>query len=185
MPPKLSARHFFWVGLGLTAAGLFVAQYLVGVVYGLWGPLAINTGPWPALMNTLGPVLVPLGVVMLACSLIARVIETQSDPTLRTSRWRPMPPMLTARQVLWTGVVLSVVGFILTGSISDLLMGFQGSSDLSSKLARDLLEFVGLPVTVVALPLGIALVPCAFIVRMLESRVSDPRALSAEEFSGR
>ena len=180
MPPKLSARQLLWAGLVLTAVGVFVGQYLFAVVYSTWGADAIDGGPLRVFMDTVGPVLLPLGVVVLGCSLIARVIESPPDSTSRTNRWRPMPPRLTARQIFWSGVILAIVGTILMAATSNLFLDLSGRSDLSANLARDLWNFLGFPLTVVAVPLGIALVPCAFVVRMLESRVSDPQGVSAE-----
>jgi hypothetical protein len=183
MPPKLSARQLFWTGVVLTAAGAAVGPYLATAVYTVWGPDAINSEPFLAIMGMLWPVLVPLGVVVLACSVIARAIESQSYSTSGTHGRGRMPPRLTARQIFWSGLILAIVGSIVMAMTTNLFMDLSGRSDLSANLLRDLWSFLGLPVTEVAVPLGIALVPCAFIVRMLESRESVPHEVSAEEFN--
>jgi hypothetical protein len=186
MPPKLSARQLFWTGVVLTAAGVFIGRYLMGIVFALWGQGAITTGPLPSITSALEPLLVPCGVVVLACSLIARTIESQATPAshLRTSG-RSMPPRLTAKQILWTGVVLVVLGLILGASMDDLYVNLSGSSDLSANLARDLLNFIGVPLRAVMIPLGIALLPSALIVRMLEPGPRDQRVSSEPELSRR
>lgn len=185
MPPKFSARQLFWTGIALTAVGVFVGQYLVTIVITLWGEHAISSSPLPSILQPVDALLVPLGAVVLACSLIARTIESQTTPVshLHASGRRALPPRLTAKQILWAGIVLVTVGLILTASIGDFFMQLSGSSDVSANLARDLLGFVGVPLTAVAVPLGIALVPCAFVVRMLESRVDAQHKVGADEFS--
>ena len=182
LSPKPSARQLFWSGLALATVGVFVQQFLTVVVYLLWGQDAINVAPFRVLMETLWPVVVPLGVAVLAASVIARVIESQSASAPDADMRRPMPPKLTARGVLVAGVILVLAGFLMT-SMSNLLFDLSGRSDLSANLARDLWTFVGAPLSAVAAPLGIALVPCAVIVRMLESRVSRPHEASAEELA--
>jgi hypothetical protein len=179
MPPKLSARQLFWTGVVLTAAGVFIGRYLVGIVFALWGQGAITSGPLPSLVSTLEPVLVPLGVVVLACSLIARTIESQTTPAshLRAVS-RAVPPRLTAKQILWTGVVLVVLGLILGASMDDLYLDLYGSSDVAANLARDLLDFIGVPLRAFMVPLGIALLPTALIVRMLAAQRPDQHAPS-------
>ena len=169
MSPKSSARELFWGGLGLAVVGVLVEQFLSIVVYSLWGPDAINTAPFRVLVDTLWPVVMPLGVVVLASSVIARVIESQSSSPSETDGARRLPPKLTARQILWAGVIMVLVGLLMT-SMSNLLINLSGRSDLSANLARDLWTFIGAPLAAIAVPLGIALVPCAYIVRMLESR---------------
>jgi hypothetical protein len=186
MPPKLSARQLFWTGVVLTAVGVFIGRYLVGIVFALWGQAAITTGPLPSIVSALEPLLVPLGVVVLAASLVARTIESQTIPAshLRTSD-RAMPPRLTAQQILWSGVVLVVLGLLLGASMDGMYLDLYGSSDLAANLARDLLDFVGVPLRAVMVPLGIALLPSALIVRMLQVRPRDHRAPSEPELNRR
>jgi hypothetical protein len=186
MPPKLSATQLFWTGVALIAVGVVIGQYLVGIIFALWGQAAITTGPLPSIISTLEPLLVPLGVVVLACSLIARTIESQTTPAshLRAGN-RTMPPRLTARQIFWTGVVLVVLGLILAASMDAMYLDLYGSSDLAANLARDLLDFVGVPLRAFMVPLGIALLPSALIVRMLEVRLRGHRTASEPELSRR
>jgi hypothetical protein len=190
MPPKLSARQLFWSGVVLTAVGVFVGQFLVTIVFSLWGERAINSTLLPSILQPLDALLVPLGALLLASSLIARAIETHAAPTshlhashLRASDRRAMPPRASAKQVLWTGIVLVVLGLILTASIGDFFMQLSGSTDVSANLARDLLGLVGVPLQTILVPLGIALLPTALIVRILETRVPDQDTLRESELS--
>jgi hypothetical protein len=185
MPPKLSARQLFWSGVVLTAVGVFVGQFLVTIVFGLWGERAISSSPLPSVLQPLDALLVPLGALLLATSLIARAIEAQaalashlhaSHPHAshpRASGRRTMPRQLSATQILWTGIVLVVLGLILTASVGDFFVQLSGSTDVSANLARDLLGLVGVPLQTIAVPLGIALLPTALIVRILQARVPD------------
>ncbi|GAB3042335.1 hypothetical protein GCM10027052_25290 [Parafrigoribacterium mesophilum] len=174
MPPKLSARQLFWTGVVVTAVGVFVGQFLVTIVFSLWGERAINSTLLPSILQPLDALLVPLGALLLATSLIARTIEAQTRAShLHASARRIMPPQLTSRSILWTGIVLVVLGLILIASIGDFFMQLSGSTDVAANLARDLLGLVGVPLQTIAVPLGIALLPTALIVRMLEVRVPD------------
>ena len=186
MPPRVSARQLFWTGVVLTAVGVFIGRYLMGIVFALWGQAAITTGPLPSIISMLEPLLVPLGVVVLAASSVARTIESQTTPAshLRASS-RAMPPRLTAEQMLWTGVVLVVLGLILGVSMDGMYLDLSGSSDLEANLARDLLDFIGVPLRAVMVPLGIALLPSALIVRMLQVRLRGRRVPGEPELSRR
>jgi hypothetical protein len=197
MPPKLSARQLFWSGVVLTAVGVFVGQFLVTIVFGLWGERAISSSPLPSVLQPLDALLVPLGALLLATSLIARAIEAQaalashphaSHPHAshpHASGRRTMPPQLSATQILWTGIVLVVLGLILTASVGDFFVQLSGSTDVSANLARDLLGLVGVPLQTIAVPLGIALLPTALIVRILQARVPDRDPADATALSRR
>ena len=190
MPPKLSARQLFWGGVVLTAVGVFVGQFLVTIVFSLWGERAISSSPLPSILQPLDALLVPLGALLLASSLIARTIETHTASTshlhashLRASGRRTMPPRLSAKQILWSGIVLVVLGLILTATMGDFFMQLSGSTDVSANLARDLLGVVGVPLQTILVPLGIALLPAALIVRMLQGRVPEHDTLHESELS--
>jgi hypothetical protein len=195
MPPKLSARQLFWSGVVLTAVGVFVGQFLVTIVFGLWGERAISSSPLPSVLQPLDALLVPLGALLLATSLIARAIEAQAALTSHlhashphashphASGRRTMPPQLNATQILWTGIVLVVLGLILTASVGDFFVQLSGSTDVSANLARDLLGLVGVPLQTIAVPLGIALLPTALIVRILQARVPDRDSADATALS--
>ena len=179
MPPKLSARQMFWAGAVLTVVGVVVQQYLSLVVWSIWGNDVVQAfvnGPWSFVYRA-APWLLGLGILLLACSLIVRNIEAAADSQPRTSR-RPAPPTLTARQIAWTGVILTVVGLILMNTVEQTFMSLAGKVDFASNLARDLLG-IAQPLSVVTLPLGIALLPSSFVVRMLESRTRENEAKSA------
>jgi len=174
----------------LTAVGVFVGQFLVTIVFSLWGERAISSSPLPSILQPLDALLVPLGALLLASSLIARTIEEQTAPASHPHASHPhssgrqtMPPRLSAKQILWTGIVLVVIGLILTASIGDFFMQLSGSTDVSANLARDLLGLVGVPLQTILVPLGIALLPTALIARMLEARVPDRDAVSESELA--
>jgi hypothetical protein len=176
MPPKLSARQMFWTGAVLTVIGVVLKQYLSLAIYSIWGndPLqAFVSGPWSFVLGA-APWLIGLGILLLACSLIVRNIDAGADSE---TSGRHAPPKLTARQIAWTGVILVVVGLILTNSVEDAYMSLAWKVDFASNLARDLLN-IAQPLSLVILPLGIALLPCSFVVRMLESRTRDREAKS-------
>jgi hypothetical protein len=178
MPPKLSARQMFWTGAVLTVIGALLQQYLSWVIYSMWGNDVVQAfvnGPWSFALAA-APWLIALGVLLLACSLIVRNIEAGANSQPKTS-WRPVPPKLTALQIAWTGVILVVVGLILTNTVGEAYMSLAWKVDFASNLARDLL-IVAQPLSLVILPLGIALLPCSFVVRMLESRTRDREAKS-------
>jgi hypothetical protein len=179
MPPKLSARRIFWAGLAITVLGVVVQQALYGVLFSIWGDDAVQSFSWSLMLNTQYTLLVPLGVAVLACSLIAGNIESAGDSQSETGRWRPMPPRLTARQIALTGVILVVVGLVLMNSLDELFMSLNGKVDFTSNLVRDLLTIVTVPLGTVALPLGVALLPSSLVVRMLESRGHDREQKSA------
>ena len=173
MPPKLSARQMFWTGAVLTVIGVLLQQYLSLVIYSMWGNEVVQAfvnGPWSFALAA-APWLIALGAILIACSLIVRNIEAAADSQPKTDR-RPAPPRLSARQIAWTGVILVVVGLILTNAVGEAFMSLAWKVDFASNLARDLLN-VAQPLSLVILPLGIALLPSSLVVRMLESRTRD------------
>ena len=75
MPPKLSARQMFVIGLVL--AGLGVAARLVSteVANAMVGPEGVNAYLALGIADLLAQILLTLGLVLLAVSPLARLIE--------------------------------------------------------------------------------------------------------------
>jgi hypothetical protein len=175
MPPRLSARQVLWSGVILTALGVFVENYLGIVVVGAGGSDALNSDWWFVLAGIVGPVAVPVGTVLIACSSLVRIVELGTRPG--GSETDRMPPRFTARRLAWAGLVLIVVGLVLSflpafSVLGGASAGLSGGTDLSSNLARDLM-FVAGPVASLALPLGVALLPCSLVAKVLETRAGD------------
>lgn len=157
--------------MSFTAIGVACQLFLIDVVVAVAGMAAAEVGAWAS--QIVGILILPLGILLLAFSPLAGILE--SGPPANAPRTL-VPPVLSARQLAWAGVFLTVLGGVLLFSVDAMLGSSLGTGgDLSANLARDLLFFVGIPLKIVCLPLGLALLPCSLIAGNLEALASRPQ----------
>ncbi|MCS5734440.1 hypothetical protein [Herbiconiux daphne] len=75
MPPRLSAQQMFIVGLALTAAGVVAQIFGAELANSLIGPQGLLAGVAYSVAGLVAQVLLTLGLVLLAVSPLARLIE--------------------------------------------------------------------------------------------------------------
>lgn len=166
-------RGAMWLGIGLTVVGL-AAQWLsllAAVFQEAPQQPALNAIFW--VMNVLQGIALPLGVAFLAFTLVARAVvrtetlEVENDDDEQDDEERePAPRVFSSRVVLISGIVLVVVGFALSQS----LRNWVSSAASDPGLWQDFVFYILPLLEPVLLPLGIVLIPCAWLLRLLESR---------------
>ena len=152
MPPKLSARQMSGPALFSPLSAWFSSstfRWSSGAfgVRTTCKSLSVVHGPYSrrgALADRVGH--------PLACVLPDRA-EHRCWRLIRSRSGRHAPPKLTARQIAWTGVILAVVGLILTNTVGDAYMSLAGKVDFASNFAKDLL-IIAEPLSLVILPSG-------------------------------
>ena len=86
-----------------------------------------------------------------------------------------MPPTLTSRQLLWTGIVLTVVGLATGLYLMPLVFALGGNDALNSPALR----WAQILLAQVAFQLGLALIVFPLIVRAIErNRLAAPRVVA-------
>lgn len=167
MPPKWTARRIFWIGVILVLIRALLGIFALDLMYRAWGPQSTALEAWGTVGSPLLLVLGPLGCALIAVSLVVKHLEsphlTTTDPGEVVER--TAPPTMSSRQILWTGIILTVVGIVIMTSLNGWMYSFSGSKTIMS----DILMYLGIPANILAVPLGVVLIPCSFIVRVLES----------------
>jgi hypothetical protein len=175
MPANFSARAFLWIGIALIVASA-ILQVAIDLVFGTAGQDELQSlvnSWWFTILSVTRTVIAPLAPLMLAAYFVARLIERSPGPSSRPAH------RITALWVFVAGVVFTLLG-VLIGVSLDGWLGTLNAQRRTS-LALDLLNLVVVPLRGVVFPLGLALLPAAALMKMLESRAPveapvEPRA---------
>lgn len=163
-------RGALWLGIALIVVGV-AAQWLVllaTVFQEQQNQPAMDAVFW--VMRALQGVATPMGIAFVAFSFIARaVVRTETlevDDTEDDEEHDPAPRAISSRVVLVLGIALVVIGFLVVSYLDSWRFAISGDPGL----ARDFVFYVAPYIEPVLLPLGILLIPCAWVLRLLESR---------------
>ncbi|TAJ47280.1 MAG: hypothetical protein EPO52_12320 [Herbiconiux sp.] len=74
MPPKLTSKHMFWIGLALSVIGVSARLFGLQIANSLIGP-ELLAGTAFTIAEILAEVLLTLGLVLVAVSPLARLVE--------------------------------------------------------------------------------------------------------------
>lgn len=155
MPHRMTPSWGFWLGVVLTLLGLAGGLFFIRAMAAIGGqPLAASDLAY-SVAATFSAVVLPLGLMFVVFSLVARALE----PTR-------VPPRVTSRIALATGVVLVVIGMISELYLQDWIQAIQADATFM----RDFVVYLGPPLNALLLPLGVLLIPCAWILRIIEER---------------
>lgn len=160
MPPKLTARTLWWIGVALTVFGVASELFLLTAVVAVAGIGAITAAAWAS--QIIGSVGLPLGILLIAFSPLLRILEPTS---VANPRRVGMPPALSARELGWAGVFLTALGVLLLFSMDATVNGGASGGGYSVNL----LLVVVTTLKLVCLPLGLALLTSAAVAQRLQS----------------
>lgn len=172
MPRRMPARAMFWIGAIIVAITASIGFFFDTAAFALWGTSVYSHEGLTHLRLALAIAILPLGIGFLALSVVARHLERRGDSEVGAR----LPPRLTSRWVLWLGVALATVGFVLRESLNTWLYELSGDG---GGLLFDFLSYVALPLQPVIIPLGILLVPCSFLIASFEARAAEESGVRA------
>lgn len=155
----------FWIGVGFMVASLVVQAGLVRVLYSLGGQeLASNDAVW-VILTACSTVLLPLGAALTVLSFIGRALEVVPAGVADPDRpaW---PRALAPGTAFWSGCVLLLVGLLLRMLLPEWQMATMAPTD---SLLPYVLAYVVDPLAVVFVPVGILLIPAAWVLSMIEA----------------
>jgi hypothetical protein len=199
MPANFSARAFLWIGISLLV-GSALLQAALDFLFRMAGSQILQSlvnSWWYSVLDVTRALFVPLGPLMLAAFFVARAIERSSEApsavapgavatntavpstavpstavpsTAVPSTAAPLAsaPRTTAVWVFGAGVALTLFGILVAGSLDSWLIALNAQGRTS--LALDAVNLVVVPLRTVVLPLGLALLPAAALVKKIESR---------------
>lgn len=172
MPRRMPAKAMFWIGAIIVAITASIGFFFDTVAFTLWGTSVYSNEALNHLRLALAIAILPLGIGFLALSVVARHLERRGD----SEEGARIPPRLASRWVLWLGVALATVGFVLRESLNSWLYELSGDG---GGILSDFLSYVALPLQPVIIPLGILLVPCSFLIASLEARATEESGVRA------
>ncbi len=172
MPRRMPAKAMFWIGAMIVVITASIGFFFDTVAFTIWGTSVYSNEALSYVRLALAIVVLPLVIGFLALSVIARHLERRGD----SDQGARIPPRLTSRWVLWLGVTLAVVGFVLRESLTGWLYELSGDG---GGILFDFLSYVALPLQPVIIPLGILLVPCSFLIASLEARSAEESGVRA------
>ncbi|TFD81158.1 hypothetical protein [Cryobacterium fucosi] len=162
----------FWVGAVLTVLGLAVGTFLITVMFGLGGgqELASNEAVRFVVYFFAGALL-PLGLTLMALSLVARALvhpPSISETGLTEDREDApsVPPRVNSRIAVAIGLALLVLGLASQLYLEQWTFAIQGDATFF----RDFVVYLAPLLNAVMLPLGVLLIACAWILRIVEER---------------
>lgn len=166
-------RGATWLGVALILLGSS-AQWLIFPATAFQGANnGVALDATFTVMRVLQMVALPLGIAFLAFSIVARAVvrtetlevEDEHDDGPEEER-EAAPRVFSSRAVFVAGIVLIVVGYLTTSYLQQWASAISGDAGL----AQDFIFYVAPMIEPALLPLGILLVPCAWALRLLESR---------------
>ena len=161
MPANLSARAILWLGIG-TITFSVLCQLALDVVWRVASTESGNTlldSWWYPLFQFVPTVLIPLGSMLIAASFVAHALERGPGVDSLPERGRAS----AAAWLFWIGLILTVLGLVVSASLQDWLTDLNSQG--RSSLALDALNLVVIPLRMIILPLGLALLPAAVLVK--------------------
>ena len=166
----LTPRWMFWMGVVLVVASLVLQAALLPALYAIGGQqLASNNFAW-SLVGVSATVLLPLGAASVALSFIGRALEpVETDTDDPDADLQPWPRKVSTRVMFWFGAACVVIGLLLEA----LLPVWRSSPVRPDSLLVYVVAYVLPPLAAVAIPLGVILIPGAWVLRMIEARRTD------------
>ncbi|MBC7443767.1 MAG: hypothetical protein H7311_14825 [Ramlibacter sp.] len=175
MPHSMTPVRGFWLGLVLTVLGLAGGALFFNAVLAVGGQSLASSVVVRVVVTVAVSVMLPLGVTFVALSVVARALGRRSvvravDPVDPREDIPSMPPLVSSRTAVVTGLVLLVVGLVLQLFLAQWTQEIQGDETF----LRDFVVYLGPPLDAFILPLGVLLIPCAWILRIIEEpRIPD------------
>ena len=170
MPHRMTPSWGFWLGVVLTLLGLAVGLFFLRAMAAIGGqPQA--AGDFAYVVNVFfGAVVLPLGMTFVVASLVARALESNHRSMISAAGLRDdpesassVPPRVSARVALATGLVLVVVGMVSELYLQHWIQAIQADATFM----RDFVVYLGPPLNALMLPLGVLLIPCAWLLRII------------------
>ena len=172
MSRRLTPARGFWGGLVLTLFGLAIGTTLIPVMIGLGaGQELLSSVGVRVAGNFFAGALLPLGMTLMALSLVARAMVHPTgigETGLREDREDApsVPPRVSSRAMLVIGLVLMVLGLLTQLYLEQWMFSVQDDATFF----RDFVVYLGPGLNAVMLPLGVLLIACAWILRIVEER---------------
>ncbi len=166
----LTPRRGWWLGVALTLLGMIGSTLLITAALALGGQELATSLPVWVLLATFG-VAVPLGAGFLIAAIVAgRILRfpartERSSPTSEVEVEGALFPKLSARVALLMGLGLLLAGLIVDVSM---LQPPQTTGEFPS-IENDVLTILVF-LSGLLTPIGIVLVPGAWLLGMVESR---------------
>ncbi|MCU1442401.1 MAG: hypothetical protein JWQ59_551 [Cryobacterium sp.] len=173
MPRTLTPVRGFWLGVVLTVVGLGINTFLITALFAIGGQVVASSDVVWFVVTASAAVVLPLGMTFMALSLVARApdrpVGIAAEP--REDAEGPedppsLPPRLNSRNALVTGLVLAALGLVCQLNLANWTQAIQADATF----LRDFVVYLGPPLNALMLPLGVLLLPCAWILRILEER---------------
>lgn len=171
MSRRLTPVRGFWIGVVLTVVGLVGGMVLFPSMFALGGQeLMANRGIY-FVATFIPSVVFPLGLTLMVMSLIADALDPRqrnSDTSLASDpdAAPALPLRINSRIALAAGLVLLALGLVFQVFFEDWFQAIQGDETF----LRDFVVYLGPPLSQLLLPLGVLLIPCAWVLRLLEER---------------
>lgn len=173
MPRRMTPVRGFWLGVVLTLVGPAVASLLIGAMFAIGGQTLASSDFVRFVNNLFGGVVLPLGMTFVVLSVVARALESTGRPMISAAGFREgiedtpsVPPRVSSRIAFVTGLVLVVIGMASELYLHDWIQEIQADATF----LRDFVLYLGPPLNALMLPLGVLLIPCAWILRIIEER---------------
>ncbi|GAB3617692.1 hypothetical protein GCM10027416_22490 [Okibacterium endophyticum] len=167
----MSPKQALWLGIGFTAIGVALPMVLTQLFTAWQQASEANDVLW--LITFVLSRLPMLGLAFVVFSLVGFVLEAH-HVSVRESGGSASPGpfgRLTARIVLITAIVLIVVGFGLETSQHNLISGVQPNVGLAGDITLVVVPIISM----VALPLGLLLLPCSWLLSTIETSPAERR----------
>ena len=155
MPRRMTPSWGFWIGVALTLLGLAVGIFFIRAMAAIGGQ-TLAASDFVYFVNAFfSAVVLPLGMTFVVLSLVARALESTD-----------VPPRVSSRIALATGLVLVLIGMVSEVYLQSWMQAIQADATF----LRDFVIYLGPPLNALMLPLGVLLLPCAWILRIIEDR---------------
>jgi len=150
----------------MLAVAILVVHGGLPVLFALGGESAATNPVYWFVSSLLALVLPSLGISFAAVSLLVKALEARTVVVVTAQAPAAnVPPSLPARTVFWAGCSCIVIGVVLALN----LQGWNEDLLRSTSLLGDFFSYVITPLSLVFAPLGAALVPISFVLRMLQT----------------
>ena len=173
MPHRMTPSWGFWFGVVLTLLGLAVGLFFIRAMAAFGGQSQAASDVAYFVDALFSAVVLPLGMTFVVSSLVARALESNYRSMLSAAGSREgiedtpsAPPRVSSRIALATGLVLVVIGMVSELYLQNWIQAIQADATFM----RDFVVYLGPPLNALLLPLGVLLIPCAWILRIIEER---------------
>jgi hypothetical protein len=172
MPRTLTPVRGFWLGW-FSPSSAWAYTFLITALFAIGGQVVASSDVVWFVVTASAAVVLPLRMTFMALSLVARALDRPvgiaAEP--REDAEGPedppsLPPRLNSRNALVTGLVLAALGLVCQLNPANWTQAIQADATF----LRDFVVYLGPPLNALMLPLGVLLLPCAWILRILEER---------------